>query len=51
MTITFLNVGYGEAILVECPDAGHPQGTFVMLIDGGSGEQRSFPRSCRSGRL
>lgn len=43
MTITFLNVGYGEAILVECPDAGHPQGTFVMLIDGGSGEAEEFP--------
>jgi competence protein ComEC len=36
MKLTFVNVGYGEAILLECPDDRFPDGTFVMLIDGGS---------------
>ena len=37
MNLTFVNVGYGEAILVSCPDASAPDGVFTMLIDGGSG--------------
>lgn len=35
--ITFINVGYGEAILVR-------RGPFVMLIDGGSDEPGEYPR-------
>ena len=33
MTLTFVNVGYGEAILLECPDPARPGGRFVMVID------------------
>ena len=43
MTLTFFNVGYGEAVLVECPDPARPSGRFVMLLDGGSGEAKEFP--------
>ena len=43
MTLTFFNVGYGEAVLVECPDPARPSGRFVMLLDGGSGEAEEFP--------
>ena len=40
--LTFVNVGYGEAIVVECPDAGCRDGRFVMVIDGGSGEAEEY---------
>lgn len=42
MRLTFVNVGYGEAILLECPDPGFADGTFVMLIDGGGAEPSEF---------
>jgi beta-lactamase superfamily II metal-dependent hydrolase len=42
MKITFINVGYGEAILVECFDKLHKDGRFTMLIDGGSNEASEF---------
>lgn len=42
MKLTFVNVGYGEAILLECPDPKSADGTFVMLIDGGSAEVSEF---------
>lgn len=42
MKLTFVNVGYGEAILLECPDPGFADGAFVMLIDGGSAETAEF---------
>lgn len=42
MKLTFVNVGYGEAILIECPDSSRKNGTFVMLIDGGSAETSEF---------
>lgn len=32
MKLTFVNVGYGEAILLEWEESGH---TFTALIDGG----------------
>lgn len=35
MTLTFVNVGYGEAILLECPDPARPGGRFVMAIEIG----------------
>ena len=38
MKLTFVNVGYGEAILLECPDPRFADGVFVMVIDGGSPE-------------
>ena len=36
MDITFINVGYGESILITENDPEAQNGTFVMLIDGGS---------------
>lgn len=50
MKLTFVNVGYGEAILAECPDPARPGGTFVMVIDGGSGEAQEY-QDRASGRL
>ncbi|MDO5407719.1 MAG: MBL fold metallo-hydrolase [Eubacteriales bacterium] len=40
--VTFINVGYGEAILVEISDPSCQDGTFVMLIDGGSAEAAEY---------
>lgn len=42
MKLTFVNVGYGEAILLECPDAAFPGGCFTMLIDGGGADPSEF---------
>lgn len=42
MNATFVNVGYGEAILLECPDPRFRDGTFVMLIDGGGARADEF---------
>ena len=50
MKLTFVNVGYGEAVLIQCPDAARPDGTFVMLIDGGSGEAAEYAEK-RTGRV
>lgn len=50
MNLTFVNVGYGEAILVSCPDDSAPGGMFTMLIDGGSGLPEEY-RDQPSGRL
>lgn len=36
MDITFINVGYGESILITCEEPGREDGLFVMLIDSGS---------------
>lgn len=36
MDITFINVGYGEAILVTVPDPERNGKPFIMMIDGGS---------------
>lgn len=46
--LTFVNVGYGEAILLECPAS--DGGTFTALIDGGSAEDEEFA-DCSSGRI
>lgn len=40
--VTFINVGYGEAILVEAPDSSCQDGMFVMMIDGGSKENAEY---------
>lgn len=50
MKLTFVNVGYGEAILLECPDPSRPGGVFVMVIDAGSGEAEEY-RDRSSGRV
>ena len=42
LSVTFVNVGYGEAILLECPDTSRPGGAFTALIDGGSAEATEF---------
>lgn len=50
MTLKFINVGYGEAILLQCPDSRFAGGTFTMLIDGGSAEAAEYADRS-SGRL
>ncbi|MBQ7777824.1 MAG: MBL fold metallo-hydrolase [Oscillibacter sp.] len=40
--LTFVNVGYGEAMVLECPAPKRPGGVFVMVIDGGSGEAEEY---------
>ena len=50
MTLTFVNVGYGEAILAECPDDRAPDGRYVLLIDGGSGEAGEYAQGA-TGRI
>ena len=42
LKLTFVNVGYGEAALVECPDPAFRGGRFTMLIDGGRAEHAEF---------
>lgn len=42
MRLTFVNVGYGEAMVLECPDPACQNGLFVMLIDGGGNEPLEF---------
>ena len=42
LKLTFVNVGYGEAILLECPDLRSPGGVFTLLIDGGSAEAAEY---------
>lgn len=48
MKLTFVNVGYGEAILLQCPVAGARP--FVMQIDGGSAEPAEYADAA-SGRI
>ena len=50
MKLTFVNVGYGEAILLECPDPARPGGVSTMVIDGGSGGPEEY-RDRSSGRV
>ena len=50
LKLTFVNVGYGEAILLECPDPAYQDGVFVMLIDGGGARSDEFENNT-SGRL
>ncbi|MDR1177633.1 MAG: MBL fold metallo-hydrolase, partial [Spirochaetaceae bacterium] len=45
LKITFINVGYGDAILLESGE-----GAFRILIDGGSGGEEEFA-SPLSGRI
>ena len=48
--LTFVNVGYGEAVVLRCPAPERPGGWFVMVIDGGSGEAEEYADRA-SGRL
>jgi beta-lactamase superfamily II metal-dependent hydrolase len=50
LKITFVNTGYGEAVILECPDSTFPDGRFIMLIDGGSGDSSEFTGN-RTGRI
>lgn len=49
MDITFINVGYGESILITCEDPEGKNGQFVMLIDGGSAMDSEY--AGESGRI
>lgn len=49
LKLTFVNVGYGEAMLLECPDPAFRGGVFTMLIDGGGADPTEFVGD--SGRL
>ena len=49
MDITFINVGYGESILVTIADPDQEDGKFVMLIDGGSNMDSEYTEE--SGRI
>jgi competence protein ComEC len=42
LKITFLNVGYGEAVLVRCGAPARPGGAFTLLVDGGSAEASEY---------
>lgn len=42
MTVTFVNVGYGEAMLLRCPDPDRRSGEFVLLLDGGGAGASEF---------
>ncbi len=48
--VTFINVGNGDAILVEVPDENCREGRFVMLIDGGSNENTEYEETA-TGRI
>ena len=50
MTLKFINVGYGEAFLLQCPDSRFAGGTFTMLIDGGSADPTEY-EDRSSGRI
>ena len=40
--MSFINVGNGDAILLEIRNKSLKKGSFVMLIDGGSGEPAEY---------
>lgn len=42
MRLTFVNVGYGEAMVLECPDPTRENGQFIMVIDGGGNDPAEF---------
>ena len=49
MDVTFINVGYGESILITNQDPNYEDGQFVMLIDGGSALDSEY--TGKSGRI
>lgn len=42
LQLTFINVGYGESMLLQCQDEASSNGVFTMVIDGGSGEASEY---------
>lgn len=50
LRLTFINVGYGEAMLLETSSAAHADGVFRALIDGGSADPEEYTDSS-SGRI
>ena len=50
LKLTFVNVGYGEAILLRLLPEGQGGKPFQMLIDGGSADAEEFA-DCTSGRI
>lgn len=50
LRLTFINVGYGEAILLETADRTRKDGVFRALIDGGSAEPEEY-HDTSSGRI
>ncbi|MBQ9063797.1 MAG: MBL fold metallo-hydrolase [Eubacterium sp.] len=50
LSLTWVNVGYGEAILIRIPDSSCRSGMFTMLIDGGSSDAAEFADN-QSGRM
>lgn len=50
LKITFVNSGYAEGILIQCPDASKQNGTFVMTVDGGGANDSEFADNT-SGRI
>ena len=50
LTLKYINVGYGEAFLLQCPDSRFANGMFTMLIDGGSAEAAEYANRS-SGRI
>ena len=48
--MSFINVGNGDAILLEIKDKNLQKDSFVMLIDGGSGESGEYEKNS-TGRL
>lgn len=51
MKLTFVNVGYGEAILAEWPDVTRQDHTFIALIDGGSSDEQEYCGTFASERI
>lgn len=50
MKLSWVNVGYGEAILIRIPDSSCCSGMFTMLIDGGSSDAAEFAEN-QTGRM
>ncbi|MDO4617118.1 MAG: hypothetical protein Q4B03_06645 [Lachnospiraceae bacterium] len=50
LKITFVNSGYAEGILIQCPDDSRQSSTFVMTIDGGGARPDEFEGNI-SGRI
>ena len=50
LQLTWVNVGYGEAILIRVPDSTCRGGMFTMLVDGGSSDAAEFADS-QTGRM
>ena len=50
MKLTFVNVGYGEAVLAQYPDPVLEGKTRTLLVDGGSGCRQEYEDRA-SGRI